>query len=81
MLEEDLIELDLMGINDYFRTMRPDEFGHKTSIPPTEEIIAESFKIKINDIYLRELKAKSKEIYKMNNEQKKIKRKEKQKKK
>ena len=55
--------MDLSGINDYFKSFKDDEASMKSKLlPPTEKIIEESFKVKLNEERLDFLKREYKRI-------------------
>jgi hypothetical protein len=65
LAEEDLLHLDISGINEYFKAFKDDEnpagsgganYQPHKLLPDHETIIKESLKIKISDELLDELK-------------------------
>jgi hypothetical protein len=62
LTEHELLKLDLQGVNDYFKAFRDDDWDiYSPLLPPIETIIKESYKIKINDSKLNEIRRNFKE--------------------
>lgn len=62
LLESELLKLDMQQVNDYFRAFRDeDKDTYSKLLPEIETIIKESYKVKINDQRLDELKLKFKQ--------------------
>lgn len=56
------MQLDISGVNDYFKSFKDDESGGFTKLlPPIETIIHESLKVRINDDRLDELRLRYKQ--------------------
>jgi hypothetical protein len=83
LIEDDLLQLDLSGINDYFKSFKDDDnhqtaspqagapFAHKSLLPPIETIISESLKIKLNEEFLDQKRAEYKQLHAMTKQSKK----------
>jgi hypothetical protein len=56
LIEADLLQLDISGINDYFRAFKDEESSQSKLLPDFEIIIKESLKVKISDEKLDALK-------------------------
>jgi len=56
LIEGDLLQLDISGINDYFRSFKEEESNNNKLLPDIEVIIKESFKVKISDEKLEALR-------------------------
>jgi hypothetical protein len=57
LTQHDLIHLDISDVNDYFKSFKDDETGKSSKLlPPFEVIISESYKVKIDDEWLDDLK-------------------------
>ena len=50
------MQLDIQGVNDYFKSFKDDENSSNKLLPPIEVIIDESYKVKIDNDWLDELK-------------------------
>lgn len=70
----------MQGVNDYLKSFKDDEKVayqglsakvSKSLLPPVEKIIEESLKVRLNEEYLDNLKAKYKEIHAPQKEEKK----------
>jgi hypothetical protein len=71
LCEEELLQLDMSGINDYFKSFKNEENGGSSALlPPIETIIDESFKIKIPDETIDLLSVNYKENHKPNKKKK-----------
>ena len=58
-----MFELDISGVNEYFKGFKDDESnGAGENLPPVETIIAESLKVKINEEWLDALKSQYKQL-------------------
>ena len=49
LTQDDLLRLDISGINDYFRALKEESNGPNRVMPEIETIIKESLKIKLNE--------------------------------
>ena len=82
LIQYDLVQLDLSGINDYLKSFKEDEKAAfqgassgggvgKSKLPPIETIIEESFKVKLNEDNLDKLKKEYKRLHAPRKEDKK----------
>lgn len=80
LIQHDLLQLDLSGINDYLKSFKDDEklayqvgaaFSSKSMLPPYERIIEESLKVKLNEVFLDQLRADFIQIHAPKKEEKK----------
>jgi len=55
LIHDDLMKLDIQGVNEYFKSFKDEENNNKL-LPPIETIIDESYKVKIDNDWLDELK-------------------------
>jgi hypothetical protein len=62
LCHNDLMVLDISGINDYFKAFKDDESGTSKILAPIETIIQEALKVRINDEWLDELKVQYKQL-------------------
>lgn len=62
LIQQDLLQLDIQGVNDYFKSFKDDDQLNGKLLPPTEQIISESFKVKLNEDWIDELKAQYKAL-------------------
>lgn len=61
LTQHDLINLDISDVNDYFKSFKDDDSGKSSKLLPSfETIISESYKVKINEEWLDELKVQYK---------------------
>lgn len=62
LIQNDLFELDISGVNEYFKAFKDQDDSVGGNLPPFETIISESLKIKINDEWLDALKSQYKQL-------------------
>jgi hypothetical protein len=62
LVQNELFQLDISGVNEFFKSFKNEVTGESKNLPPIEDIINESLRVRINNEWLDELKAKYKQL-------------------